>query len=607
MNVWICRHRIISLPTIALLLCLLLESGARVCAATFTASLDRDTIALGESATLSLTFEGGQPPNAPEIPDIPGLQVSYVGPSSQFSFINGRTSSTVTHHFTLTPQKTGEFTIPALTADVDGQQLTSQPLTLTVTQPETPTAADVNSGSQVAFMKLELPKKKFYSGEVVTAQLRVYLRDDVQNFGNFQFTSMPADGFTVGKMSQGSTQRAQIGGHIYSVIPLAIALTVIKTGDLSIGPITASAVIVLPSSGRSGDPFFQQFGIRDPFNNFGGEQKQITLATDPLDVESLPLPAENVPANFNGAVGEYTMAVTAGPTNVAVGDPITVRVQISGRGALDSLTLPGQTTWKNFKTYPPTSKLETTDQLGIEGTKTFEEIVTPQNTDVHELPPFSFSFFDPEQNTYRTLTQPSVQLAVHSGGATVMPMIAAAKPSGAENSSQPQDILPIKQQLGALQKISPSLATQPAFLVAQSLPVLAFLAALVWRRRTENLANNPRLRRQRRVLKLIQNGTNDLRRFAEENNSDEFFATLFRLLQEQLGERLDCPASAITESVIDEHPVFRNAPEATLNALRELFQLCNQARYAPMRSSSELAAVIPQFENAIRELQNLHS
>jgi hypothetical protein len=607
MNVWICRQRIISLPTVALLLCLSLVSGEQVCAATFTASLDRDTIALGESATLSLTFEGGQPPNAPEIPDIPGLQVSYVGPSSQFSFINGQTSSTVTHHFTLTPQKTGEFVIPSLTADADGQQLTSQPLTLTVTQPETPATADVDSGSQVAFMKLDLPERKFYPGEVVTAQLRVYLRDDVQNFGNFQFTAMPTDGFTVGKMAQGSTQRAQIGGRTYSIIPLAITLTVVKTGTLSIGPVTASAVIVLPSSDRSDSSFFQQFGIRDPFNNFGGEQKQITLAINPLNVESFPLPAENVPAGFNGAVGDYTMTVTAGPTNMTVGDPITVRVQISGRGALDSLTLPSQTAWQNFKTYPPTSKLETTDQLGLEGTKTFEEIVTPQNTDVHELPPFSFSFFDPEQNTYRTLTQPSVQLVVHPGGAAVMPMIAATKTSGAENPSQSQDILPIKEQLGALEKIGPPLATQPAFVALQSLPVLAFLAAFVWRKRTESLANNPRLRRQRHVLKLIQNGTNDLRRFAAENNSDRFFATLFHLLQEQLGERLDCPASAITEAVIDEHPIFRNAPEATLHALRELFQLCNQARYAPMRTSGELAAVIPQFENAIGELQNLET
>ena len=96
------------------------------------------------------------------------------------------------------------------------------------------------------------------------------------------------------------------------------------------------------------------------------------------------------------------------------------------------------------------------------------------------------------------------------------------------------------------------------------------LAAFVWRKRTDNLANNPRLRRQRAVAQLIASGMDDLKKYAAENKPDEFFATLFRLLQEQLGERLDCPASAITENVIDEHPVLRGAPETTLDGLREL-------------------------------------
>ena len=448
-------------------------------------------------------------------------------------------------------------------------------------------------------MRLTLPEKQVYPGEVLAARLDIYLRDDVQNFGNFQFTSTPANGFIVGKMAQGSRQRVQIGNRGYTDVPVEISLTANKSGAVSLGPFTASAVIELPSSNRGGDPFFQRF-----FNN--GEQRQVTFATDTLNAESLPLPAEGAPANFNGAVGDYSMAVTAGPTNVAVGDPITVRVQISGRGALDALTLPDQPAWRDFKAYPPTQNLKTTDQLGIEGVKTFEQIVTPQNTDVHELPAVSFSYFDPEAKTYRTLTQPPVQLAVHSGGTTPAPMIAAAKSAGSQ-APPPQDILPIKEQFGALAPAGPPLLTRPAFLVAQSLPVLAFLAALVWRKRTDRLANNPRLRRQRRVAALVQGGLNDLRRLAAENHSAEFFSTLFRLLQEQLGERLDCPSSSITEAVIDERLVRLGTPETTLAGLRELFQLCNQARYAPLRTSSELAAVIPQFENAIRELQNVNA
>ena len=580
-----------------MILAALCLGGARLDAATFTASLDRDNISLGESATLSLTFEGGSPKDLP-MPNVPGLQIVNTGNSQNLSIQNGQMSSVVTVTYSITPRKIGEFVIPALVADVGGNQLTSQLLKLAVLPPNAPPPEAVNSGLEVAFMKLTLPEKEVCPGEALAVRLDIYLRDDVQDFRNFQFTGTPASGFTIGKMIETTKQRVQIGNRIYTDVPLEIALTANKTGLVSVGPFTASAVVVLPSANRARDSF--------PFGMFNtGEQKQVTLATETLNVESLPLPAEGTPANFNGAIGDYTMTVTAGPTNVAVGDPITVRVQISGHGALDALTLPDQPAWRDFKAYPPTSKVAISDQLGLQGTKTFEQIVTPQNTDVHELPAFSFSFFDPGTKSYRTLTQPPTQLAVHSGGTTPAPMMAATKSANSQNPPPPQDILPIKEQFGSLTPAGPPLLTRPVFLTMQSVPVLAWLATLVWRKRTDNLANNPRLRRQRRVAGLVQGGLNDLHRLAAENNSAEFFATLFRLLQEQLGERLDCPSSSITEAVIDERLVLLGAPQPVLASLRELFQLCNQARYAPMRTSGELAAVIPQFENAVRELQNV--
>ena len=596
MEHWSKNHR---LPGVILVLGALWLGTARLEAATFTASLDRDTIALGETATLTLRFEGGQPKLISSLPAIPNLQIDDRGSSQSINIVNAQMSSSISETYELTPTRPGEYSIPALKAEVGGQMLTNPPITLTVTPPGTPTAAGVNSSSQVAFMKLTLSKNKVYVGEVITAQLELYFRQEVQNYGNFQITALPTDGFTTGKLVEGQHRRVQIGNAVYTIIPAAFTLTARKTGLVSVGPVTGSVIVVLPSSNRGGDPFFQRF-----FNT--GEQKQITLATDTLNVESLPLPA-GTPANFNGAIGKYTMAVSIGPTNVAVGDPITVRIQIAGRGALDALTLPDQPAWRDFKTYPPTSKVEINDALGLQGTKTFEQIVTPQNADVHELPAFSFSYFDPDAGAYRTLAESSVQLAIHSAGATPAPVIAAAKTTGPQVPPPQQDILPIKEQLGALTSAGPPRLTQPVFLAVQGVPVLAWLAAFVWRKRTDSLANNPRLRRQRHVAQLVRDGLNDLRRLATENNSDEFFATLFRLLQEQLGERLDCPASSITEAVIDERLARLGAPEATLAGLRELFQLCNQARYAPLRTSGELAAVIPQFENAIRGLQEVNA
>ncbi|MGA2853699.1 MAG: BatD family protein [Verrucomicrobiota bacterium] len=567
-------------------------------AASFTASLDRDTITLGEQATLSLTFEGGQSKNVPT-PHVPGLQFVNTGNSQNFSIINGAMSSTVTVTFSVTARQAGVFTIPALTADVSGQRLSTTPLKLTVTTASAPSAAAINSGSEVAILKFVFPKSKIYVGEPGVGRLDLYLRDDVQNFGNFQLTSSPADGFSAGKAAelQNQRRRVQVGNRVYTVIPLAVPLTAVRAGALTLGPFTASAVVVVPSQNDGGDPFFRQF-----FNQ--GEQKQVLLATDPVSVESLPLPEQNKPANFTGAVGDFTMTATAGPTNVTAGDPITVRVQISGRGALDAVTLPPLDAWRDFKTYPPTTKFEPGDQFGFQGTKTFEQIISPQNSDVHELPALTFSFFNPDDGQYHTLTQAAVPLTVKPAGASPMPTLAANKNAAPENQT-PQDILPIKEKPGTIATKSSPLVTQPAFLAAQAVPALAFLAAFVWRKRADHLANNPRLRRQRAVAALVASGMDDLKKYAAENKPDEFFATLFRLLQEQLGERLDCPASAITENVIDEHAVLRGAPKTTLDALRELFQLCNQARYAPVRGASELNSVAAKFEKTVGELQEV--
>jgi hypothetical protein len=189
-------------------------------------------------------------------------------------------------------------------------------------------------------------------------------------------------------------------------------------------------------------------------------------------------------------------------------------------------------------------------------------------------------------------------------GATPLPTVAGTRESSAENQA-PQDILPIRQNFGALAQASTPLVARPAFLVLQSVPVLAFLAALVWRKRTDNLANNPRLRRQRAVAQLIAGGLDDLNKFAAENKASEFFAMLFRLLQEQLGERLDCPAISITEADVDARLVALGAKPETMEALRELFQACNQARYAPVQTSQELSALAAKFKKAAGELQML--
>jgi hypothetical protein len=587
-------------------LCLALRP-ASAGATTFTASLDRDTITFGESVTLGLTFEGGssaEQPGPPAIRDIPGLRIAYVGPSSQFTMVNGQVTSSVTHNFAVTPTQAGEFTIPSLAATVGGARMTTQPLKLKVLKPGAPPPEAIGSGTQPAFLKLVLPKQRVYLGEPMRAEIQLYVRDGV-GLSGLERTSFPAEGFNVSQqMLRGTDRRARIGAATYQVLPILFTLKPVKTGVLNLGPATFNAVMELPSPDGRRDPFFEQFGMRSPF--FRGEQKRVVLATEATNLQCLPWPSQNVPPGFNGAVGNYTMTVTAGPTNVMAGDPITLRVRIAGRGALDGLVLPEQPAWQNFKIFPPTAKpLESTDPFGLQGARTFEQIIVPQSAEIKELPQFSFSFFDPEAGTYRTLTQPATPLIVRPGGSVAAPTFVAAGRPAQDAPPPAQDIVHIKLRLGAVAQAGPPLVGRAWFILLQTVPVLAWVWALAWRRQADRLANNPRLRRRRQLTQVIRDGLAEMRRLAAENQSDKFFATLFRLLQEQLGERLDLPASAITEAVIEEHLRPRGAPETVLARVQELFQSCNLARYAPVKSSQELAALIPKFEATLRELQAL--
>jgi hypothetical protein len=570
-----------------------------VSGATFSATLDRDTISVGESATLSLTVEGGTPESFPAPQGNANLQVTEGGTSTEFKFVNGQSSSSMTHTYRLTPRQPGDYTIAPLTIDVGGEKLSSQTVALKVLKPSAPPAAAVNSGSELAFLKLVLPRKEVYVGETFTTQLQLHLLNRIQGAGQIQLTGFPADGFSVGKLVEGQRRQTQIGNGIYTVIPIEVALKAIKAGSMTIGPVTFSLVVELPSSGRQRDAF-------DPFGMFNrGEQRQISVATSTETVQSLALPQDKVPADFNGAIGRFTMSMTAGPTNLTAGDPITVKVQISGRGTLDALTLPEQPAWHEFKTYPPTTKVDITDQLGLQGTKTFEQIAVPQSSDVKALPAMSFSFFDPEAKAYRTLSQPAIPLSVRPGGVAAPPSVLTTRTGGNTPPPPAQDIVPNKQRVGTIAQIAPPLAERGWFLGLQAIPILVFVSAVVARKRTENLANNPRLRRQREVAQIVDQGIRDLHTTAAENNSDRFFAILTRLLQEQLGERLGVPASAITEAVIDEKLRPRGIPDSILGPLQELFQLSNLVRYAPIKTSQELAAIIPRSATLLKELSRL--
>jgi hypothetical protein len=448
--------------------------------------------------------------------------------------------------------------------------------------------------TNLAFLRLVVPKTEVYLGEPFPVEIQFYY----QNVQDVRTPQLHAEGFSLGQPTKPTQTRTQVGGTVYNLAIFKMSATAAKAGTLTLGPVECSLTILVPvNDGRQRDIF----GI---FRN-SAQAHPTTLYSEPQTIRVLPLPTQNVPESFGGAVGEFALKVSAGPTNVAVGDPITLKVQIAGRGRLDAVTLPQQPQWREFKAYPPSRNVESKDPLGLSGTATFEQVLIPQNHEIKFLPPLEFSYFDPNQKSYRTLTGGAIPLTVGQAVAS------SAQPSIVTSSATPNpppttsDIVHIKARLDTLGLVSAPLVQQTWFLTLQSVPVLAWLSLLVMRKRNEALANNPKLRRQGQVARRVREGLQELRNHAAAQQSEDFFATMFRLLQEQLGERLDLPASAITEAIIDERLRGRSLPEPTLSELHELFQTCNQARYAGQKTSQELASFVPRVETILGELQKL--
>ena len=68
--------------------------------------------------------------------------------------------------------------------------------------------------------------------------------------------------------------------------------------------------------------------------------------------------------------------------NLKVGDPLTVKIRIFGEGSLEAIQMPSIDHWTDFKTYPPNARTEASDPSGLKGSRFFEQVVIPQNSEM---------------------------------------------------------------------------------------------------------------------------------------------------------------------------------------------------------------------------------
>jgi hypothetical protein len=171
------------------------------------------------------------------------------------------------------------------------------------------------------------------------------------------------------------------------------------------------------------------------------------------------------------------MTTSIKPSMVESGDPITVTANITGRGDFDRVTAPLISDPDGWRTYPPSSKFEGDDDVGISGTKTFEMAAIPL-TKKTASPALEWSYFDPINERYVTLTEKGWPIKIEGAiQATATPAVAAVvQQTPAPSQATTPDILYIRADSSGWGRTFEPLYANRIFWEAQGAPLLALLA-----------------------------------------------------------------------------------------------------------------------------------
>lgn len=549
----------------AALAALVWTSGALAVATpsiTVSASVDSTDVAVGEPFTLAIVVDGAQNVPVP-IVEAKGFRADYIGPSTQVSLVNGRMSATVTHRYRMIANEEGRFTLGPFVVGHADQRYETTPIAIRVrpagTRAQAPAAAP--GGGQALRLVVQPNRTEVYLGERVDVDLTLYVGE--VRVRDLQFPVIRADGVTVEKFGQPDQGTQIVDGRRYSTVRLRTHLTPVRAGTIDLH--TTMNLTVL--TGRRGlDSFFDQL--------LPGDGKQVEVQAEPVQLRVLPLPEEGRPPDFAGAVGDYQFDLTAKPSRLQVGDPITLRMEVTGSGNLSTIVPPAPATGTAFRRY------DAQPVKGEDGEhrRVFEQVIIPNAVDVREIPALRFSFFDPDAHAYKTITRGPLPIEVTAaapGRAGVVDAAPTAAPTAAAEAPLGRDIVYIKDAPGALRPRTGE--PSPAWwLGVLAPPALLFAAIQGWTRRRDRLAADPRLVRFRAAGREARQALAAARALAGRQRSDAVNAALTAYL----GAKLDLPPGAVEPERVARRLDAAGAGEAARADVARFFALAEAARYA---------------------------
>ena len=541
----------------------------------FTAKVSKKKLGLNER--LRIDFEMNQDGDNFEPPSFEGSRV-LGGPNQSISnsWINGKRSYSKTYSFFLAPLKKGVATIGQAAIEVDGERYKSLPVEVVVTEaveiPKDGNNADYLASENVHLVA-EVSNTNPYLNEAITVVYKLYVSNQVSITSNWREIDSPkyADFWSQNLDQKGQLQiyEGQYRGEDYRYVVLRTAvLYPQKTGELSIEPLTLDVPIDVRSNRR------------DFFGRFMTTRVNKTISAGRRTINVKPLPLENRPEDFTGAVGFFDFDSSISRSELDAQESLEYSVTVRGEGNLKLFELPKPQFPNAFEVYEPARNDKiSTRTSGMRGSVSEVYTLVPQNQGTYPLPPLSFSYFDPNLERYITKTTQDHIVSVING---------PAQESALQNNERADTNLVVvdTDRFSYIKLQSDWLARNPApwfgtwaywrwVLGLLIFLPLWFVLSAIRNRYLGDTASRDLRKRKRLIAQYLSQAK------AEQQNPTAFYAALERSLHLFLKAQLKIETSGLSKENIRALMTQRTLTQDAIDRLIGLIERCERARYAP--------------------------
>lgn len=356
----------------------------------FELNIDDTSLEKGVSANLVLSVENAQGAELIEIQGLSNFDVLNQGQSSSTQIINGNISRLDRYNYIIMPVKEGEYSLQGV-VKYRGKEYKTNRLSLTVKKGSSLAGDEVNN----LFIKSIIDRRKIYFGENFILGYELYSRYNIENYGFSE--QLDLTGF-ISQEIPGNELKAeyqQLNGKKYVKYEVKkLILTPTSVGSYTI-----------PGS---------NFQVNVSTSNFFDFSKPFYLQTEPVKLEVKGLPLSNQPDKFSGLVGELEVESSYNKREIEYGDPLTLKVKLSGSCNLDNLekimpdSIPGISIYETEK-----NRQEEIQNGRYFASREFEIIIVPDRIGEIKIPAVEIPYFNPLSEEYESVMIEGTEIQVN--------------------------------------------------------------------------------------------------------------------------------------------------------------------------------------------------